>query len=59
MRMTLLNLAMLANVLIPAQKSALSVDVEDRRNETEIHKYMTIQLDSAAYEFKTYVMKGK
>lgn len=57
--MTLLNLAMLANVLIPAQKSALSVDVEDRRNETEIHKYMTIQLDSAAYEFKTYVMKGK
>jgi len=55
MRMTLLNLVMLANVMVPA----LSVDVEDRRNETKIHKYLTIQLDNAKYEFTPYVMKGK
>ncbi len=58
--MKLLNLLLLLNILFPAPKpNHLSADIEDRRNETRIHKYITNQWDSFILEVNIYILKGK
>lgn len=57
--MKILNVILLLNILTPSHSAAhLSSDVEDRRNETKLHKYVTIQWDNFTAEFNTYVLKG-
>lgn len=59
MKLAIINLVLLANILVPSPKNKLSVDLEDRRNETKLHKLVTIQWDNFRAEWQMYIVEGQ